>query len=820
MQAVAGGVFGWTCRGGGGLCSEEAKKGGRRGGEWARGVRDGRLVHRKKKKKKKEMDSLRTFGIALLVLAMQHMFFCLVQPSNVYIVYMGATVLDNPQLTEDSHYKVLIKLLGSKEEAMKSMLYSYKNGFSGFAAMLSESQANNISGFPQVLDVFSSRNFSVHTTRSWDFLQVKSQVANGILNKSHNGSGSIIGMLDTGIWPESESFNDGDMGPIPSHWKGICQEGEKFNLSNCNRKIIGARWYVKGYEAQYGNVNSSDWDDLLSPRDQNGHGTHVASTAAGAFVQNASFLGLAQGLARGGAPSACLAIYKICWTSDGHCAEADILAAFDDAIYDGVDVLSASFGSPVPLAPYFAYAVSIGSFHAAAKGISVVCAAGNDGPFAQTVQNTAPWLISVAASTIDRSFPTPITLGNNQTFVGQALNTRENVTKLYPFWYGVDLASIGASYDAAKSCQIGSLNATLTRRRVVLCFQTQSQSSVGIAQSTVFSAGGVGLIFAQAPTKEIVPSDQIPVVQVDNTIGTSLWLYWVASSYPKVKISPTTTTIGKQIAPEVASFSSRGPNSLSPAVLKPDIAAPGVDILAAWSPSSLPYTNFNVLSGTSMACPHISAVVALIKSIYPTWSPAAIKSALVTTASIKDVYGQHIVAEGLPSKRADPFDFGGGVVNPNKAIDPGLVFDMETSDYVNFLCSMGYDESVISQMTRMHIQCNGTTNFSENLNLPSISVPELKTCLTISRTATNVGPENSWYISFIEAPPGISMIVEPPILLFNGASKKINFKITLCSQLRVQGRYSFGYIYWTNPNHLVRMPITVRPIIEEFYADA
>ncbi|XP_057952932.1 subtilisin-like protease SBT3.9, partial [Malania oleifera] len=783
------------------------------------------------------MDSLRTFSIALLVLAMQHMFFCLIQTSNVYIVYMGAVVLDNPQLTEDSHYKILIKLLGSKEEAMKSMLYSYKNGFSGFAAMLSESQANNISGFPQVLDVFSSRNFSIHTTRSWDFLQVKSQVANGILNKSHNGSGSIIGMLDTGIWPESESFNDEDMGPVPSHWKGICQEGEKFNLSNCNRKIIGARWYVKGYEAQYGNVNSSDWDDLLSPRDQNGHGTHVASTAAGAFVQNASFLGLAQGWARGGAPSACLAIYKICWSPDGHCTEADIIAALDDAIYDGVDVISASIGSTVPLAPYFADALSIGSFHAAAKGISVVCSAGNEGPSPQTVEHAAPWLITVAASTIDRSFPTPITLGNNQTFVvllllepffqfipqlviGQALNTRENVTNLYPFWYGANLASIGASYDDAKSCQIGSLNATRTRGKVVLCFQTQSQSSVDIAEFTVFKAGGVGLIFAQAPTKEIVPSYWFPTVQVDNTIGTSLWLYWAASSYPMVKISPTTTTIGKQIAPEVASFSSRGPNSLSPAVLKPDIAAPGVNILAAWPPPSFPYTNFNVLSGTSMACPHISAVVALIKSIYPTWSPAAIKSALVTTASIKDAYGQHIVAEGLPSKRADPFDFGGGVVNPNKAIDPGLVFDMETSDYVNFLCSMGYDESVINKMTRMHIQCNGTTNFPENLNLPSISVPELKSCLTISRTATNVGPENSWYISFIEAPPGISLMVEPPILFFNGALKNINFKITLCSQLRVQGRYSFGYIYWTNPNHLVKMPITVRPIIEEFYADA
>ena len=182
------------------------------------------------------------------------------------------------------------------------------------------------------------------------------------------------------------------------------------------RKIIGARWYIKGYEAEFGKLNTSDLGEYLSPRDASGHVTHTSSTAAGAPIENVNFMGLAQGLARGGAPSAWLAVYKVCWSTGG-CSSADLLAAFDHAILDGVDVLSVSIGAPPPLSTYVDEVLSIGSFHAVTKGISVVCSAGNSGPYPQTVINTAPWVITVAASTIDRAFPTLITMGNNQTLV-------------------------------------------------------------------------------------------------------------------------------------------------------------------------------------------------------------------------------------------------------------------------------------------------------------------------------------------------------------------------------------------------------------------
>ncbi|CAN1256039.1 Subtilisin-like protease SBT3.6 [Linum perenne] len=289
-----------------------------------------------------------------------------ISSSNVYIVYMGEKQLDDAELVHDFHHELLSNLLGSKEAAKESILYSYKHGFSGFAAVLTKSQARVIADFPGVVGVSRNRIYTTQTTRSWDFLNVNPELENGIASRSHSGAGSIVGVMDTGIWPESRSFMDDGMQEAPSRWKGRCQGGQGFNITHCNRKIIGARWYVKGYEAEFGKIDTSDGVEFLSPRDAGGHGTHTSSTATGSPVPNASYNGLAQGTSR---------------------------------------------------ASYVDDPLSIGSFHAAMSGIIVVCSGGNSGPYSQTVINTAPWVVTVAASSIDRSFPVGITLGNNQTFV-------------------------------------------------------------------------------------------------------------------------------------------------------------------------------------------------------------------------------------------------------------------------------------------------------------------------------------------------------------------------------------------------------------------
>ncbi|KAK4765433.1 hypothetical protein SAY86_026523 [Trapa natans] len=235
------------------------------------------------------------------------------------------------------------------------------------------------------------------------------------------GSDVIVGIFDTGIWPESPSFSEEHgMGPIPSSWKGKCVRGENFDPAiACNRKLIGARYYLTGLEHQLGPLNSDS--EYRSPRDWVGHGTHTASTAVGSIVHNANYYGIGQGTARGGAPRARVAIYKTCWNNNnvGTCSEADVMAAFDDALRDGVHLISASFGRAPPLAPFFKSQADIGSFHAMQLGVTVVFSAGNENsaPNPSLVQNVSPWSISVAASSIDRTFPTKIVLDANLTFM-------------------------------------------------------------------------------------------------------------------------------------------------------------------------------------------------------------------------------------------------------------------------------------------------------------------------------------------------------------------------------------------------------------------
>lgn len=211
--------------------------------------------------------------------------------------------------------------------------------------------------------------------------------------------------------------------------------------------------------------------------------------------------------------------------------------------------------------------------------------------------------------------------------------------------------------------------------------------------------------------------------------------------------------------------------------------------------------------------------MALLKTVHPNWSPAAIKSALITTASIKDEYGLNIVAEGAPHKQADPFDYGGGHVNPNKALDPGLVYDMGILDHVHFLCSMGYNNSIISLMTKHPVMCSKASKLQTNLNLPSIFIPELRKSSVVWRTVTNVGPVNSVYTASVKAPPGVKLQVTPSVLSFNSTTTKLKFKVCFQSKLTIQGRYAFGSLSWKNALHVVRIPLIVRTVINDFYAD-
>ncbi|KAL4195377.1 hypothetical protein AMTRI_Chr05g73080 [Amborella trichopoda] len=702
---------------------------------------------------------------------------CVGAASNVHIVYMGEKHHEDPDVVRDLHHSVLTTLLGSEEAARESMVYSYRHGFSGFA---------------------------LHTTRSWDFLGLSPKLLSALLHKANSGDGSSC---VPGVWPESESFNDKGMDPIPGRWKGICQPGQQFNSSNCNRKLIGARWFVKGLEAELGEpVSTADPTEIVSARDINGHGTHCASTAVGSPVASATYRGLAVGVARGGAPLARLAVYKALWTLGG--SAADILKAIDYAIHDGVDVLSISLGTrTLPLYSYVdeGDGIAIGAFHAMARGITVVCSAGNEGPEPRTVKNTAPWIITVAASTIDRAFPTAITLGNNRTFLGQAMNTEKTLEAFVGLEESMNLATNSSFGPLARRCLSGFLRPGSAKGKVVLCFAPSTTQ----ASQAVPSAGGIGAIFVQQSNNILTPCTPIPCTQVDYQVGTQILSYIPKSSSPVVKISHSKTLIGSIKSPKVAIFSSRGPNSLSPTILKPDITALGVYILAAAPTSDSTSDKFVFMSGTSMSCPHVAGLVALLKSIYPNWSPAVIKSALVTTASTIDKNEEPMLAEGSPRKVADPFDYGGGHVIAKLAADPGLIYDMDISDHIMFLCAMGYNNSAISFVASEKISCPKEPPSIPNLNLPSIVLPELKTSVTITIKVTNVGEVHSVYQAMVLSPTGVKVVVELAVLYFNNATKVLPFK----------GDYTFGSLIWSDGEHFVRSPIAVRRVMYDSYAD-
>lgn len=397
------------------------------------------------------------------------------------------------------------------------------------------------------------------------------------------------------------------MPPLPAKWKGKCE----FNGTVCNNKLIGARIFQNGTQP----VGAQPFDDV-------GHGTHTASTAAGNFVNNANALGNANGSAVGMAPYAHLAIYKVC--SEGGCFESNILAALDTAIEDGVDVLSLSLGG-FP-AHFYENPIALGAFSAIQKGILVSCSAANGGPFYGSLANEAPWILTVEASTIDRKIVATAKLGNGEEYDGESLfQPKDFNSTLLPLVYAGANGNISSTF-----CAPGSLKDTEVKGQVVLCERGGNIGRIEKGEEVALAGGAAMILINQLPDgfSTLADAHVLPATHVSYAAGLKIKSYINSTSAPTATFVFKGTIIGDSSAPTVASFSSRGPSHASPGILKPDIIGPGVNIIAAW-PISLDNTTdsnstFNVISGTSMSCPHLSGIAALLKSSHPDWSPAAI----------------------------------------------------------------------------------------------------------------------------------------------------------------------------------------------------
>ncbi|CAN1186197.1 Subtilisin-like protease 3 [Linum perenne] len=523
----------------------------------------------------------------------------------------------------------------------------------------------------------------------------------------------------------------------PAKWKGRCE----FNSSVCNNKLIGARNYVP---------------TVSQPFDDNGHGTHTASTAAGSPVEGASFYGQLNGTAVGIAPKAHLAVYKAC-SRLGKCKESDVLAAMDAAVEDGVDVLSLSIG--YGSLPFHQSPAAIGAFGAMQKGVFVTCSAGNRGPRISSLSNEAPWILTVGASTVDRSVRATVRLGNSTEIHGESYFQPKHVlgsTLLH-------LVYPGGIDGSASSAICQSLEEFDVKGKVVLC-------------DTSFDAGNV----------------------IKN--------YIKSSPSPMATITFKGTVFGLSYSPQVAVFSSRGPSAASPGILKPDILGPGVHVLAAWSKAVDNNNNntsstFNVISGTSMSCPHLSGIAALLKTSHPDWSPAAIKSAIMTTADHTNRVGNPIT---------DLFATGSGQVNPTKANDPGLVYDLQPDEYIPYLCGLGYSNSSVEIIVQRKVKCSRNSSIPEaQLNYPSFSIRMSSTQQTYTRTVTNVGPANSSYKSEILGLQGVDVKATPATISFTELNQKVSFSVTFSRKESFTGPSSQGHLRWFSSSHNVTIPIAV-----------
>ncbi|KAL2330087.1 hypothetical protein Fmac_017668 [Flemingia macrophylla] len=755
-----------------------------------------------------------------------------------YIVYLGAhshgpspTSLDL-QIATNSHYDLLGSILRSKEKAKEAIIYSYNRQINGFAALLEEEEAADITKNSNVVSVFLSKKHKLHTTRSWEFLGLRRNGKNTAWQKGRFGENTIIANIDTGVWPESNSFNDNGYGAVPSKWRGgnVCEinklSGSK--ISPCNRKLIGARFYNKAYEAYNGQLGSAEH----TARDYQGHGTHTLSTAGGNFVPGAKVFAVGNGTAKGGSPRARVAAYKVCWslTDPASCYGADVLAAIDQAIDDGVDIISLSAGGSYIVTPegIFTDEVSIGAFHAIARNILLVASAGNDGPDLGTVVNVAPWVFTIAASTIDREFSSTLTIGNNnQQIEGASLFVNLPPNQAFSLILSTDAKLANASFRDAQLCRPGTLDPRKVKGKLVACVRDGKIKSVGEGLEAQ-TAGAKGMVLRNQKrngntrlaephvlsTVDTGPGYQNTTPSAFHTTATNDPI----SSGATIKISGARTLLGRRPAPVMASFSSRGPNLIQPSILKPDVTAPGVSILAAYSPfataSNLPTDprrrfQFNVLQGTSMSCPHVSGIAGLLKTRYPNWSPAAIKSAIMTTASTLDNTNMPI-QDAFDKTLATPFAYGSGHVQPDLAIDPGLVYDLGLTDYLSFLCASGYNQQLISGLNfNRTFTCSGTHKVTD-LNYPSITLPNLGSkAVTITRTVTNVGTPSTYTASVQVI--GYNITVVPNSLSFQKIGEKKTFQVIVQARsVTKRGTYQFGELRWTDGKHAVKSPITIR----------
>ncbi|XP_025825945.1 subtilisin-like protease SBT2.5 [Panicum hallii] len=697
-------------------------------------------------------------------------------------------------------------------------LYSYTHLINGFALHAeSEKTVRILSRAKGVRLIQEDIKMAKMTTHTPNFIGA-SGVWPLLGGAENSGDGVVIGMIDTGIDPKNPSFVSSNMSSQakspPASFKGMCRSGNRFPPDSCNGKIVGARWFARAAQAT-GEFNATI--HYASPYDSDGHGR--------------------------------LSIYKAAYPFGGYMS--DVIAAVDQAVEDGVDVISLSMApssiSPGPAS--FLNLLEAQLLLATKAGVSVVQAVGNGGPDENTVVSFSPWILSVAASTTDRKYRKSIITGNGKAFSCGTLSAPTPGETMYPLAWADDVIVENSTDEGSNKCRDPKIFIKpLVQGKVIICMFDSSDyyDDVSLASivDTIQKIGAAGVIVTDRSTHDVdidfeptfpttVPSaivlkgsDMQALMQYynNNTVRDEDGDVLSFGATARILEGRRATYTGE--APVVADYSSRGPdveNSLmQPAeVLKPNVMAPGHLIWGAWSPTSnaLPEIHgesYALLSGTSMAAPHVAGVAALIKQRHPTWSPAMVMSAIMTSADATDRSGRPLMARGDEGSLgpATPFDMGAGAVNAARALDPGLVFDAGYRDHLQFLCAVpGVDEAAV--LRAVGAPCPpraraGAARWCSDLNSPSVTVASLVGSRRVDRRVTSVGAHNETYMAYVRAPKGVAVRVSPAeFAIAPGAARTLRIALNTTAP---GNAFSFGEVVLRGDRkHRVRIPLAVYP---------
>ncbi len=653
------------------------------------------------------------------------------------------------------------------------VLHRYRAVINGLSMVVPESQLQVLSSLPGVKAVYLDRVEKIVTDSSPDFIGAPT-VWNALGGQESAGEGIIVGMVDTGIWPEHPSFSDPDPSgkpyDPPSGGPYPCDFGDTAWNPNdapftCNNKLIGAYRFMDAYDFYVG-IEPSEFH---SARDSDGHGTHTSSTAAGNAGVQASVQGSDLGIISGIAPRAKIIAYKVCGGETGSCYVSDSAAAIEQAVLDGVDVINFSIGGGTN--PY-SDAVSLAFLDAFNAGVFVAASAGNSGPGADTVGHREPWVTTVAASTQER------------TFVGTVHIEADNGDTLDLTGVSITGGTTGPIVNAAdygdEMCNSPFPAGTWTNNEIVVCKRgviARVEKGYNVLQ------GGAGGMVLYNPTVNTLNADNhfLPAVHIDDVAGADLLNFLASHTGEVATIAGGIKTTDQ--GDVVAAFSSRGGPGQTLGISKPDITAPGVNILAGHTPmpafiaGGAPGQYFQVIAGTSMSSPHIAGAGALLKALHPEWSPAQIKSALMTTAWLDGV----VKEDGITP--ADPFDVGSGRVDLNKAGQPGLTFDVSGAEYLALQDELW------------------------NANYPSLYVPVMPGQITVQRTVHNeTNKATSWRLTF-SAPPDVKIYI--PKVINVPAGGDATFSITVDARLVPEGEVRHAMIYFRRGTQVLHFPVTI-----------